>query len=283
MLRHARLSTFASLLIACLSARAMAWDRVELRSGEVLEGRLLRLGEGEVSIELASGGNVTFRLSVVRAVRRANPDGVSAVVYSADEAEGGPGGRPSQISSEARWDSVGHEEPLRPHSAKPSRAETLLGAAVRVPRRGFSVAPPRSLAPWPEGESPSVPVAYRDPATQATFTASTRASSDPIEEVKQAAVRGYGDRFPSFHVVRDERLEPPGAQEASAWVVEIEGKAAGAAVRQLQVFLKNGPTIVTLTYSCALEHFKRLSEAFLASVDSFRFEEAAKPGKGGSS
>lgn len=282
MLRHAPLSTFAWFLVACLSARAMAWDRVELRSGEVLEGKLLRLGEGEVSIELASGGNVTFRLSVVRTVRRANADGVSAVVYSADEREGGPDGHRSRPSGEAKWDSVGREEPLRPAAAKPSRAESLIGPAVRAPRRGFSVAPPKCFAPWPEGESPSVSVAYRDPATGATFTASTRASSEPIEEAKQAAVRGYGDRFPSFHVVRDERLEPPGGQEASAWVVEIESKVGSAAVRQLQVFLKKGPTIATLTYSAALEPYKRLSEAFLASVDSFRFDEAPKPGRGGS-
>ncbi|MCZ6793243.1 MAG: hypothetical protein O7J95_06480, partial [Planctomycetota bacterium] len=58
------------MALALAAGALRAHDLVELQSGEVFYGRVLRHNKSEVSIQLASGGILSFRISQVRRVRQ---------------------------------------------------------------------------------------------------------------------------------------------------------------------------------------------------------------------
>lgn len=271
----------AVVLATALPVRA---DRIELLTGQVFTGTLLRLTEGEVSIRLDSGGLMSFRLSGVRTVTKTIEDEGSILLYGKDkedpDASLGPNGTiltsPKPPASRGSDRATLHVVSLGPDASRAPEPEVSLGRGgepvVTVPKHHFAVTPPRGFVAWPEGTTGGAVFAYRDPETQSTFLATVRVTRDDLERVKKAALRTYAEQFPTFHVVRDEALEPgDDAAAPEAWRLEIETRIDGTPIRQTQVFRKRGPEVVILSCSSPAHREKALRERFDESLRSFRF------------
>ncbi len=77
--RHPIATIVLALGLAALIPGTGRADTVVLRTGEVLSGRVLRASTEEVSIQLESGGILSFRGNRVEKVRRQNPTGEGVI------------------------------------------------------------------------------------------------------------------------------------------------------------------------------------------------------------
>jgi hypothetical protein len=278
----------AVLLYPSHPARA---DRIELRTGQVFTGKLLRLTDGEVSIRLDSGGTMTFRLSGVRSVSRADEDEGSILVYGKDredpDASLGPNGT-ILATPKAPEDQGKGAAPLNvlrregdatePRVRSGQRGEVV----VSVPKHHFALTPPRGFVAWPEGTTGGAVLAYREPATQSTFLVTVQATKEDLERVKKSALRAYAEQFPTFHVIEDEAIGPKeDSAPPQAWRLEIETRLEGAPFRQMQVYRKRGSEVVVVSCAAAARDAERLREAFEESLQSFRFTLEESPTRSG--
>jgi hypothetical protein len=269
-------------------------DRIELRTGEVLVGKILRNNQEEVSIQLATGGVLSFKWSAIRRVRkgtetyekseevpRAGAPTERPAAKKKTHAPKKPAvARPSQpVTNPPPWTNgrTADKEPVAgpvkgPVTRKPSPEEVEAAeSSITDAERGFSVAPPKGFVPRPESRSEVVPMAFVDPFTRATFTVSAYPSSDTVLQVKKSTLRSLTENFSSFRVLRDEKLRRDGKDaEPEAWVVEVESKVGATSVRQLQVFTRSERCVVILSYSATLDSYPRHEEAFAWSLLSYR-------------
>lgn len=277
----------------------MCADRLELMSGDVFSGKILRLNDQEVSIQLYSGGIMSFRLSGVRSVRQVSRSGdVSRVLFERSSRRGPlsltpepapdpsgalplparlPGTGPAEgtggSGAETTPDpppSAGSEESPTPGTTTPAgrRSEDEL----EDPDYGYSLFPPRDFVAWQEAASDNLR-AYKDPITLTSFTIATYPSADAVKKIVDNAVRTYSERYSTFHVVRNDELDVPGARkERAARILEVEGRIGSIAVRQLQLFATNRDGTIVLTYSATNENYPRFSVLFEESIRSFRLK-----------
>jgi hypothetical protein len=271
-------SVLLALAVVLLALTRAAADRIELRTGEVLVGKILRHNEDEVSIRLATGGVLSFKWNAIRRVRKGtetyeNSGELPPPVTPAErpsvkkKAAAPPGPRPSAGAAKA----TPREEPAgAPRSAVKEPPEPD-DSAIIDEERGFAVAPPKGLVPRPESRSEVVPLAFVDPFTRATFTVSAYPSTDTVLQVKKSTLRSLTENFSAFRVLRDEKLVREGREsDPEAWVVEVESKVGTTSVRQLQVFTRTERCVVILSYSATVDSFLRHEDAFARSLLSFR-------------
>jgi hypothetical protein len=279
-------------------ATTVSADRLELRTGDVFFGTILRVTEDSVSIQLESGGILSFRTSGVRLIqRKIRGTDTSEIIL---DRRGDPGEvddpknasiRPLLSPPPAKDDpaakepttSPGHNDGP-PFSTQPgiggertvSRppGKPLLASRVSSPKHGVSVAPPRSYAPWDGARSAKVPMAFKNARNGATFVVEWQVSTSSVEEVKNHSLRDYSDRFRVFHVVRDGPLPAEGSAGGApaGWILEVESHVGMLAIRQIQVFYKQKSEVFVLTYSGAAKGFDGLRPAIEASLESFRFD-----------
>lgn len=284
-LRAGYLALLVALLVGSL---AQGLDRVELKTGEVFYGKILRLHEKEVSLCLSSGGVLSFRSERIQRVR------VDGDPERSEQWERLTG---------RREDPPAKERPPTQPLTTPSREPASIGDKVVVPasdasasadakgsarttkaaadgaledrERGFAITPPRDYKAWPEAESAAVPLARRDPVTQASLTISTYPSPDPITTVKTATIRAYMEQFKVFWVERDETVEIEGAAGSEpAWLVETRSRLGDLSLYQVQVFLKRGQEVFIVTYSGGESFWAAQRADVTKSLKSFRFIDA---------
>lgn len=279
------MNTSAPCLILALTlagtpgARAFATDLLELKTGEVFYGKILRHSDKEVSIELASGGVLSFRMESVKRVRNESSDSdeEEAVDEKKRETPPLPPVLPPPPARKAPPVPVA-APPERPEAApidkKPDVEEEQNVVTDSI--RGFAVATPRGFVSWPEAQSPSVPLAVRDAITQSSFTISTYPSEDSVLDIKRNTIRSYTEQFKTFSVHRDEKIEkdPTGA-EPEAWLIEIQSRLGEVTVWQLQLFTKRDAEVFILTYSATEDMYEKSKQSFEKSVGTFRFLEPA--------
>ena len=276
----------AVVLAAFVEARA---DRVELRTGEVLVGRILRHNDEEVSIQLKTGGVVSFKWSVIQRIRKGTE------TYEKSQDLPRPPAPPAERSTVRKKagpppDRTAAPKPVPPKAGpaprEPEPLPTTKPALQRAPapappepaensitddERGFSVAPPKGLVPRPEARSEVVPIAFVDPFTRASFTVSAYPSNDTVLQVKKSTLRSLTDNFSVFRVLRDEKLQRDGKDaEPETWAVEIESKVGTTSIRQIQVFTRTERCVIILSYSATVDTFSRHEAAFTQSFLSFR-------------
>jgi hypothetical protein len=275
----------ALVLTAFAEARA---DRIELRTGEVLVGKILRNNEEEVSIQLKTGGVLSFKWSIIQKIRKGTetyekpkdlpPPPVAPPERAAARKKNGPPPERTAAPKPSPTTQGAAPREQEPPMAKPSLQRAPAPAppepienSITDDERGFSITPPKGLVPRPEARSEVVPVAFVDPFTRASFTVSAYPSSDTVLQVKKSTLRSLTDNFSVFRVLRDEKLRRDGKDvEPETWVVEIESKVGTTSIRQLQVFTKTERCVVILSYSATMDTFPRHEEAFTQSVLSFR-------------
>ncbi|MBI4603609.1 MAG: hypothetical protein HY721_16780 [Planctomycetes bacterium] len=280
-----------------LPARALP-DRIELKTGEILVGKVLRLTKDEVSIELkGKKGVLSFRRSNVKKVRRSGgDDGEGGEVEGAEDVlpgeprkkddgtgvPAGPSGRTVRAGAPGRQ---APEPPGTPGVKGGPGSGPGPGAGtgpsseresgwVKEPRLGIALIPPEGFVPWVEARSTRVPLAWRHPLTQASFAVTTRASDEPVAEVKKCALQACTEQLKTFTVLRNELQKKGGTPVTpEAWLVEMESRLGDVSVRQLQLFTKRDRDVFVLSFSAAGEAFERHKVAFETTIDSFRFLE----------
>lgn len=270
----------AVVLITLAQARA---DRVELRTGEVLVGKILRHNEDEVSIRLATGGVLSFKWNVIQRIRKGtetyeNSQDLPPPVAPTDRPSVKKKTAPERTAAPRPSPSAPGAAPREPSGVKTVPPRTLpadhpepVENSITDEERGFSVAPPKGLVPRPESRSEVVPLAFVDPFTRASFTVSAYPSTDTVLQVKKSTLRSLTDNFSVFRVLRDEKLRRDGKDvEPEAWVVEVESKVGTTSIRQIQVFTRTDRCVVILSYSATLDSFPNHEAAFARSVLSFR-------------
>jgi hypothetical protein len=257
-------------------------DRIELASGEIFTGKVLRVNDHEVSIQLGGGGIISFSLSAVRSIRRsADGEEESILVYEnpsektkEDPPESSP---PTAVSAPARSNErtspsvegtapkVGDAKPPpRPAESRTPEEPTTVDAGE------LSFHLPQGFLPWPSGKSSTIAQAFRDPVSRSSLTIASYDTEDSPDEIKRNVLRACADKFKTFHVVRDDPLEVPGAPAASgARVLEVECRIGNILIRQTQVLLRSHDKALVLTYSTAgdvAENGRRSIEQSLRSI-----------------
>jgi hypothetical protein len=277
---------------AVLVTASLLADRVVLTSGEVLDGKVVRLHDREVSIRLHSGGVLSFRASQLRLVRLEHKNGTfSTRIYQKDERSAAPSGPPEPPPAAGSGapsarkagpprdlvslppPAAGAREapsPRPPPQAAPPPPELLAvtaAGAITDDQRRFRVVPPPGLlkAPPSPGE-PEVVHSYHDPFTHTTFTVAAYSSGDPLVEIKRKVASSYSNQFNSFRVIREKQLE---GTPYEGWLVEVKSELGDVAMHQMQLFARSGPDVLILTYSAAEEQWPRYHDSFQQSMDSF--------------
>jgi hypothetical protein len=285
-----------------------AADTVVLKTGEVFNGRVLRVTKDEVSIQLDSGGILSFRLGRVDRIRQPDPvrggsreyivkdhDGAGESSDPAGAGEkakdaGAPGSAgdkvgPPQVSGPKEEGPTGHREALSgfplhalraPSAAPPASVTGWTGPTkVLVPDKGYSIVPPPGFETWSDPKLPPVLRGFIDPLTQANITVSVYDSDEPLDRIKEGIV-ALLSRQSRSKVVREERREVSGPEGYKGWYISMETPISGTTVEQVQLIAKSARKVFVVTCSAAVRKEINFDRAFDACLDSFRIESDEK-------
>jgi len=262
---------FAALLVPFGSLPAA--DRVDLGSGEVLFGKILKLTDSEVAIQLGTGGVLTFKRSAIRSFRYAGVDEGAGTARGSREglgekgSEGSPKDAPPAPSS----------SPLPSEAAKgpvllPPVAENFV---LTLENEGIAFSPPAGFQQVAEELPAGVIARFVEPTGLASLAVTQKTVKEPLTEAKKQAVRAYGEVFSSLTVLRNERFKKDGVEtQPEAWVVECETEASGQKAHQVQLFTKRGEQLFVLTYTVPSQTHEKHREAIEKCLGSFRLLEA---------
>ena len=296
----------ALALALLLPASSVHADRVELQTGEVLQGRIIHASETELRIVLDRGGTLSLPLTRVRRCRLSAASKITLPPLPGDQpAKRDPVTRKSPFRSEQNSNRRRTPQPRRarrgtaaasgdasalrnapPVTAPPSRSTPDSGqppspaAAPEYPEPalsedrvvdaelGFSIALPPNFAEWRQGRNPPAVVrAFRDPLSHASLTATSYASELHVVQLKEKAAGDYAKIFDQYRITRDERLPD---RKDEVWVLEASARIGGVAVHQTQIFAQRGKNAIVLTLSSTSDHFFARQDVFRRTVSSFK-------------
>ncbi len=269
------------VLLAMGRSSGRSADRVELSSGEVFYGRVLKCNEDEVAIQLGTGGVLTFRRSNVKQVRRTSDDSAEGE-STAEPAEAKKSKtddpRPVSSSKSSQSDVEPRNVDGKPlPSGRPTLRSDAPDTLLTLARQRLAISPPRGFQRKSEDDSGGLDLSYWDPGTQATFTMVSQKSTEPVEELKKQALQTYGKAFSAFTILRNERLKKGDKEvKPETWIVESECQAGKETLRQIQVFSKRDDDFFVLTYNTSKENYEAHRELFEKSLSSLRFLEASE-------
>ncbi len=281
---HATLLTLTATIVCISSVRA---DRVELVTGEVFFGDILRADEREVSVRLKGGGVISFTKARVRYYRRnligedgmrSRPQLDAPREWSNDQPASIPQRKPP-VQASGTFPSFDPAPVAPTQTTTATKAGNTSDGARRLPtdpklveprfsdsERSFSIAPPKGFFPGPEHGDARIAAYFRDLVHQANLTILTYPSSESIEAIKRRAARSYALQVSNFKVVRDQPLV---GAPFRAWLFDVKSTLAGESVRQVQIFASNEESVFVLTYSSSARNFEKLRESIAESIRSF--------------
>ena len=286
-----RCAAFILTLLLPIAAPILA-DQVELETGEVFKGKIIRHNEEEVSIQLSTGGLLSFKWSAIRRAkkgsellgRKSEPIRTGERIPVKRKAPPPPLNpkapvqpvQPITVEESARTPTQpsggGSVETVSPDDPKAAPKEENL---FTDEERRFAMAPPKGFVRSPDQQSGAISHAFVEPFTRSSLTVAAYPTADSLIQVKKNALNSYTERFKVFRVLREEKLQRDKTDRApEAWVVEIENKLGSIVVRQVQVFTKKDRNVIVLTYSATLENFRKYEEAIGRSILTFRFLES---------
>lgn len=274
----------APLLALVTLGAASPGDRIELRTGEVIYGRVLRSNAREVSIQLRGGGILSFRRSQVRQVRsrafpneREDASAQRGERRRANEPEQGAASPRATSSGRAARSSVRRANPVRvavpaddtgPTASTGSPEPAPLGDPILDRTYRFSIRPPASFVPTEElVAAEGVLHGYRDPLTRASLVIAVYRSDEPLVAVKKKVTHAYRSGSSGFRVLQD---IPLSRATFEGWKVEAEQALGATTTRRLHLFVRSGQDIVIFTYGAPEEEWPRLERAIAGSVESLR-------------
>jgi len=247
---------------------------VVLRTGEIFSGTVLRANRDEVSIQLDSGGVMSFRSQrVERVIRRGAVIEYNAPVAAkppgaAEGANKGPASEssrppPSELSS----------FPLHAEMPDPSgdpKAGPASGTRFSDSGEGYSLTLPARFRPW-DANLPLVQRAFRNAGQMANLTISLNETEESLEDIKNGIVKLLAKRS-GVKLVRQSPHPVLGAKNGEGWILEVDDSSAAVSVRQVQLLTKKGRKFFVITWSASSRDFAALAKVFEASARSFRFE-----------
>jgi hypothetical protein len=259
-----------ALLAWLASAPLLASDSVQLQTGELFFGSVLRVNPKEVSIRLESGGILTFKSQQVKRVRRwvrgkDVPEVIDVEVLvresAAEAGEAKPEGRPGP-------------KPAGKAADDPS-SSTSSGPVVNTPMACYFAPPPGFRAEKPPADSELVEV-WSDPVAKATVTlaAYPLLTTKPERLRKEAIEKAQTNK--DYRVIRDQEVQRGGEGGYRGWILEIEHSLSGKVVRQIQLFTSDSHrSVFVLTCVSGLDDYPSLARFFDASMDTFRIRRLA--------
>ncbi|MEM7235919.1 MAG: hypothetical protein AAF517_27375, partial [Planctomycetota bacterium] len=264
----------ALVMVVSLSGNIALADRVELKSGEVFFGRILRCVEAEVSIQLESGGILSFRMSQVEEVRQRKSETEVPVSILDDDVDDDVVEElipelPEPLPVEVQIETAPPPPPKR--STEPNTDETT-GAAIRDDRLGFSLLPPSGLVSQPQTQNSEVRT-FKDPVSNATLTISSYPGDAELLELKKRVAKTYSDQLELLEIERDAPLDRNGYE---AWVIQVSGELGGVRMRHLKVLARASEGVVVLSYSATASSWRHHVESFESSVRSLRLDTTAE-------
>jgi hypothetical protein len=255
-------------------------DTVILRTGEIFSGTILRANREEVSIQLDSGGVMSFRSQrVERVVKRGsviqyNQSPVKGPAKKAEPAEGEGEGLPLTTVRPPPSELSGfplHAE--KPDSAGAPKAAEQMPSRFTDPAEGYSLTTPPGFRSW-NSDLPLVQRAFRQPGVLANLTIAFHETEENLEAIKNDILKLLSRRG-NVKLIRQLPQAVSGARNGEGWLLEMDDSSGTVSVRQLQLLTKKGRKFYAITYSAAANHFPRLVPGFEASARSFRFEPRA--------
>ena len=259
------------LLLGVFCFGTLFADRIELKTGEVFFGKILRANRREVSMQLDNGGVLSFRMTQVGYFRKnfvasdewspvlviddANLDGFVVQDFDDTSFQGSPS-TPVDLRD--------------PDGTAIKPAGDLNRALVRPAiqaSRGFRVSPPRDFLDWENSDGSAVKRFY-DPVTQArldiTDLGPRKASLESIK-TKITRVRA-ADATPGREVLKDQQVRDA---RYEGWYFEFQEAAGGSSTHQIWLFAKGKHGVLLLKYSCPEEHYEEFRRSFAESIRSF--------------
>ena len=262
------------LLLAVFCCGTLFADRIELKTGDVFFGDILRANRREVSIRLESGAVLSFRMAQVGYFRKnfvTSEEWIPSPFLAIDDPildshfshfvvdpvdDTSFQGSPSTL--------VDAREPVG-IALEPTAGMDL--SLVRAPikaSRDFRVSPPRVFLDWEKPGGSSVKRFY-DPVTQASLdiTDLGRAKGS-LESIKTKNARAHAAI--GREVLQDQRVRDAPYE---GWYFEFREEVDGASTHQIWLFAKGRNKVLLLKYSCPEEHFEEFRRSFAESIRSF--------------
>lgn len=273
-------------------------DTVVLKTGEFFSGKVLRMNSDEVSIQLESGGILSFRLNRVEQIRR-----MGTVEYGKES----PLGREPEQDPKSAGDTM-KSVPFTPLAEKQPRAArekddgnasrgagplsafplhskkdpSVSDSSARVvdSEKGYSIVPPGGFKPWADQKLPPMIRGFMDPSTQSNLTISTYDTEESLERIK-SGISSLLKQHSGAKILKESRRTMPGPNGYTGWVLSIQSVVGETAVHQLQLLAKDGHRAFVVTYSSSAKHYPSFARAFEESLESFRIERDGEPAPGG--
>ncbi len=274
------------VLVAMSCPGTLLADRVELKTGEVFFGKILRADRREVSMRLQSGGILSFRRNQVALFRKnyvTSDEWIPSPVLpvddpafdpqAADPVDTSSGGSPTPVETGSSPTPADTEEPDDGISL--GSAAELDPALVRPPVEDsrLRVSPPRCFLDW-EPPNGSTLRRFYDPVTQADLDIVDLGTTvETIETIKTKTSRAHArETGTGLRVLQDERVRDVAYE---GWYFEFQEEIGETAIRRVWLFARGARSALLLRYSCPEEHYGEFRRPFGESIRSFSFTEEA--------
>jgi len=279
-------------VLILLFSRPLAADSIVLKSGEVFVGRLLRMDDSEASIQLRSGGVLSFRsYRIARIRKRSRPghpgaeyifgehglernDGLVPVAKKPKEEPGKSGSPASGVepgkAGEGKKAPDLSDFPL--HAQKSPEKISPPDPRIKDMEKGYSLIPPPGFKPWVDPKLTSITRGFIDPATQSNLTITSFDTRQDLDTIKDGIVLGLPQKRKS-KVVRASRHDLEGPRGYRGWMLSIENSLSSNLIHQLQLLAKSGDRVYMVTYSASARSYPTFARAFRESLETFRIEE----------
>ncbi len=291
-MRTGRLLTVLALLCVLMAipvSRATATDSLLLVTGELFSGTVLRITRREVSIQLASGGILSFRRNRVQTIRRWLPGELTPDVFDLDDVvdptPSTPSNPPTFRPNPNSIPIVPSPPPITPRS--PSTPQVPVQPVISTPvvpvqvsvipaRPGdrtkgpvWSIEAPRGFERIGRQDPDDILRSWVEPASQAAVLLAHYYVEVSAEEFKKQILATYpGRQRPRLH--RDLPLNRDGEGGYNGWIVELEQVLGGSSVRQLHLYAKSSSGVFVLRCTAPSTNYPALSSFFEESLHSFR-------------
>ncbi len=275
-------------------------DKIELKTGDVFYGKILRFEKAEISIQLESGGIISFRTNQIHKLRwKSRPKLLDHPLeeYEEDflrEIDARTTQPPHRLVKESRSKPEEKDPPSqpatqRPPASAPSPAATdpapsealdspvangVTGRSIVDPKHGFSVSPPGGFIKTQADKESDIVLSFRDPLTQASFIVAAYPIDASVVEIKEKVTRSYTGRIQGCKVERDEKVS---GTNYTGWLVElkIKSRLGNITVQQLQLFVRSKDEVLVLTYSTSEQLWRHYKDSYQTSLSSLTLISAA--------
>jgi len=270
--------TTIGLLTLPLSQSVDGADSVYLRTGELLTGKILRITEKELAIQLQSGGILAFKLHSVLKVKRQRPgmDLPETIFFNRKKSVGNESPTSPSAGPDDAKPSLLPQPTLDPRPQAVTTEVPAAGSPLPAAKKSWKLEPPPGFAVAPPEKSANALQVWIDPAANAEVILTTQPSGpENLEQISDAVLKTLGTGKEN-RVIRNQAVQRGGVGGYRGWLLEVEHDLSGAPTRQIQLFTRANNRTFILSYTCPTADYPALARFFEESLESFRLFDPAK-------